>query len=68
MCNMQEYDFTMLLDIKQFKISEVKLVLVLKTKDLNKKLFKKIRAQIVYLLRNSRADPKNGVSYIKKRV
>ena len=54
----------MRLDIKQFKISEVKLVLVFKTKDLNKKLFKKLRAQIVNLLRNSRADPKNGVSYI----
>ena len=40
------------------------MVLVLKTKDLNKKLFKKLRAQIVNLLRNSRADPKNGVSYI----
>ena len=51
-----------------YKISEVKLVLVFKTKDLNKKLFKKLRAQIVNLLRNSRADPKNGVSYKKKRV
>ena len=37
------------------------MVLVLKTKDLNKKLFKKLRAQIVNLLRNLRADTKNGV-------
>ena len=48
---------------KKFEISEVKLVLVLKTKDLNKKLFKKLRALIVNLLRNSRAELKNGVSY-----
>ena len=40
------------------------MVLVLQTNDLNKK----IRAQIVNFLRNSRADPKNGVSYKKKRV
>ena len=58
----------MRLDIKQFKVSVVKLILVFKTNDLNKKLFKKLRAQIVNLLRNSRADPKNGVSYKKKNV
>ena len=44
------------------------MVLVSKTKVLNKKLFKKLRAQIVNLLRKSRADPKNGVSYKKKNV
>ena len=58
--------FYIWLGIKKFKITEVKLVIVLKSMDSNKKLFKKLRAQIVNLLRNSRADPKNGVSYNKK--
>ena len=44
------------------------MVLVLKTKDLNKKLFKKLRAQIVNLLRNSRADPKMEFLMRKKRI
>ena len=44
------------------------MVIVLKSMDSNKKLFKKLRAQIVNLLRNLRAGTKNGVSYKKKRV
>ena len=43
------------------------MVIVLKSMDSNKKLFKKLRAQIANMLRNYRTDTKYGVSY-KKRV
>ena len=33
-----------------------------------KKLFKKLSTEIGIFLRNSSADPRNGVSYKKKRV
>ena len=40
-----------------------KIGISIKNKNWNKKILKKLRAQIVNLLRNARTDPKNRVSY-----